>query len=114
LTHLAADLFPEPLRGPLRPVARALARSMLPDDPTDMLVTLDAEDVFDVEADLHRITAPTLVIGGTKDRFYTRQLFEDTAAGVPRGRLPLFDGWGHVRASSSGATANMTLGFLLA
>jgi pimeloyl-ACP methyl ester carboxylesterase len=114
LTHLAADLFPEPLRRPLRPVARAFARSMVPDDPSDMLVTLEAEDVFDVEADLHRITAPTLVIGGTKDRFYTRQLFEGTAAGVRHGRLHLFEGWGHVRAASSGATANLMLGFLLA
>ena len=28
-------------------------------DPTDMLVTLEAEDAFDLTADLHRITAPT-------------------------------------------------------
>jgi pimeloyl-ACP methyl ester carboxylesterase len=78
-----------------------------------MLVTLEAEDVFDVEAELPRITAPTLVIGGTKDRFYTRELFEETAAGVQRGRLHLFEGWGHVRAASSGATTNLMLGFVL-
>jgi pimeloyl-ACP methyl ester carboxylesterase len=114
LTYLASDFFPEPLRGPLRPVARLFARSMMPDDPTDMLVTLDAEDVFDVEAELGRITAPTLVVGGTQDRFYSRELFEGTAAGVPDGRVHLFEGWGHVRTASSSATANLMLGFLLA
>ncbi|MBK9178664.1 MAG: alpha/beta hydrolase [Acidimicrobiales bacterium] len=101
-------------RGPVRPVAALAARAMRPDDPIDMLVTLDAEDAFDVEADLPRITAPTLVIGGTKDVFYTRELFEGTAAGVQDGRVHLFEGWGHGRTCQSSATTNITLGFLLA
>ena len=113
LTYLTSDFFPEPLRGPLRPVARLFARSMMPDDPNDMLVTLDAEDVFDVQAGLGRITAPTLVVGGTRDRFYSTELFEGTAAGIPDGRAHLFDGWGHVRTASSSATTNLMLGFLL-
>lgn len=87
---------------------------MVPADPSDVLVTLDAEDAFDVGADLLRITAPTLVIGGGKDAFYPQELFRDTAAGVQDGRLPVFPGWGHVRASGSSATAHLTLGFLLA
>jgi pimeloyl-ACP methyl ester carboxylesterase len=63
---------------------------MVPADPSDLLVTLDAEDSFDVEADLPRITAPTLVIGGSKDNFYTEELFRRTAAGVQDGRVHLF------------------------
>ena len=107
-------MLPAGLRRPLWPVARLAGRAMRAEDPSDMLVTLDAEDVFDVGADLHRITAPVLVIGGTKDVFYPRELFEATAAGVPDGRLHLFDRWGHARTVASSATAQLTLGFLLA
>jgi pimeloyl-ACP methyl ester carboxylesterase len=111
---LMTSQAPRPLQGPLRPLARLAVGSMAPDDPTDMLVTLDAEDVFDVEADLPRITAPTLVIGGSRDPFYPRQLFEGTAAGVPDGRVHIFEGWGHMRTCVSRATTNLTLGFMLA
>ena len=107
-------MLPSPLRGPARPLSRLVAGSMIPADPTDVLVTLDAEDAFDVEADLPRVTAPTLVIGGGRDHFYTRELFQGTAAGVQDGRVHIFPGWGHVRASSSTATAHLTLGFMLA
>jgi pimeloyl-ACP methyl ester carboxylesterase len=114
LTVLATGIVPPPWRGPMRPVARLAARKMRPEDSTDMLVTLDAEDVFDVESDLPRIAAPTLVIGGTKDVFYTRDLFEGTAASVQDGRVHLFEGWGHLRTAGSTATTHLTLGFMLA
>ncbi len=107
-------MLPGPLRGPAGPLSRLAVGPMVPADPTDVLVTLDAEDVFDVQAGLPRVTAPTLVIGGGSDRFYTRELFQGTAAGVQDGRVHIFPGWGHVRASSSSATAHLTLGFMLA
>jgi pimeloyl-ACP methyl ester carboxylesterase len=37
-----------------------------------MLATVAAEDVFDAAPELHRITAPTLLVAGGRDRFYTR------------------------------------------
>jgi pimeloyl-ACP methyl ester carboxylesterase len=107
-------MLPSPLRGPARPLSRLAAGPMVPADPTDLLVTLDAEDAFDVEAGLPRVTAPTLVIGGGNDHFYTQELFRGTAAGVQDGRVHIFPGWGHLRASSSTATAHLTLGFMLA
>jgi pimeloyl-ACP methyl ester carboxylesterase len=107
-------MLPGPLRGPARPLSRLAAGPIVPADPTDVLVTLDAEDAFDVKADLSRVTAPTLVIGGGNDRFYTQELFQDTAAGVQDGRVHIFPGWGHVRASGSTATTHLTLGFMLA
>lgn len=107
-------MLPGSLRGPARPLSRLAAGPMVPADPTDVLVTLDAEDAFDVEAGLPRITAPTLVIGGSNDQFYSEELFRDTAAGVQDGRVHIFPGWGHGRASSSGATTHLTLGFMLA
>jgi pimeloyl-ACP methyl ester carboxylesterase len=107
-------MLPGPLRGPARPLSRLAAGPMVPADPTDVLATLDAEDAFDVEADLPRVTAPTLVIGGSNDAFYTQELFEGTAAGVQDGRVHIFPGWGHARATSSTATTHLTLGFMLA
>ncbi|MGB8379999.1 MAG: hypothetical protein WCG47_01915 [Dermatophilaceae bacterium] len=72
--------------------------SMVHADPMDVLVTVDSEDAFDVEADLPRIIAPTLIIGGAKDPFYSRELFEGTAARVQDGRVHIFPSWGHGRA----------------
>lgn len=111
---LITAMLPAPLQGPLHPLARLMARSMASKDPSDMLVTLDAEDVFDVGEQLDRITAPTLVIGGAKDVFYTGELFEQTAAGVQDGRAHIYPGWGHGRTSTSATTANLALGFFLA
>jgi len=68
------------------------------DDPSDMIVTIEAEDVFDATPDLHRISAPTLVVGGDRDGFYSPDLFRATAAGIPGGRLCLYEGKGHVGA----------------
>jgi pimeloyl-ACP methyl ester carboxylesterase len=111
---LITDMLPGPLRGPARPLSRLAVGPMIPADPTDVLVTLDAEDAFDVAADLSRVTAPALVIGGGNDDFYTQELFEGTAAGVKDGRVHIFPGWGHVRVSGSTATTHLTLGFMLA
>ena len=68
------------------------------DDPSDMIVTIEAEDVFDATPDLHRISAPTLVVGGDRDGFYSPDLFRATADGIPGGRLCLYEGKGHVGA----------------
>jgi pimeloyl-ACP methyl ester carboxylesterase len=83
------------------------------DDPSDLLATIAAEDAFDVEADLPKVTAPTLVIGGTADRFYSEDLFRRTADGVPDGRAVIFPGKGHMFAATSSTAASLALGFLL-
>jgi pimeloyl-ACP methyl ester carboxylesterase len=113
LAHMMTSSVPAALRRPLLPLARFATRSMVPADPSDMLVTLEAEDAFDVRADLPRITAPTLVIGGTKDPFYPADYFEETARNVADGRAHIFEGWGHLRTSQSTATRNLALGFML-
>lgn len=111
---MTSAMMPARLQGPLRPLARAMGRSMAPSDPNDLLVTVDAEDAFDVGDQLHRIAAPTLVIGGAKDVFYTRDLFERTAAWVQDGRAHIYPDWGHGRTSMSSTTASLMLGFMLA
>jgi pimeloyl-ACP methyl ester carboxylesterase len=65
------------------------------DDPSDMLVTVAAEDAFDACSQLHRITAPTLLVAGGRDRFYSPELFRQTAERIPNARLSLYHDKGH-------------------
>ena len=83
------------------------------EDQTDMLRTIAAEDVFDAEPGLGRVQAPTLVLGGTADGFYSRDLFERTAAGIPQGRAVVMEGKSHLYVASAKVPAALGLGFLL-
>ena len=83
------------------------------DDQEDMLVTIAAEDSFDAEPDLARVQAPTLVLGGAADGFYSPDLFERTAAGIPRGRAVILPGKSHVYVAGSKVTAGIALGYLI-
>ena len=66
-----------------------------PDDPSDMVATIDAEDRFDFRDRLHEIAAPTLLAAGADDPFYSPELFRETAAGIPDCRLSLYPDMGH-------------------
>lgn len=52
-------------------------------DGEDLAVMIDAEDGFDVRADLARISAPTLLIGGERDGYYSPDILDETAAILP-------------------------------
>jgi pimeloyl-ACP methyl ester carboxylesterase len=65
-------------------------------DPSNMLATIDAECGFDVRDRLSRIKSATLVIGGTRDRAFSPELFRSTAEGIAGSRLILYEGRGHV------------------
>lgn len=91
---------------PRRGVARLLARPVgrlgalalscgAPEHPGDLAVTIEAEDRHDFKDRLGQITAPTLVVAGAEDPFYTPTLFRETAAGIPDARLILYEGMGH-------------------
>jgi pimeloyl-ACP methyl ester carboxylesterase len=80
------------------PIVWLASRMMSPRPPgniSDLVVTVEAEDKFDLKERLREITAPTLVIAGTKDPFYTPELFRQTAEGIPNARLVLYEGMGH-------------------
>ena len=90
--------------GPMKSLARPLAwlaslfaRIVLgaPDDPSDLVITVEAEDVHDFKDRLSEIKARTLVVAGDKDPVYTEALFRETAAGIPDGKLILYEGMGH-------------------
>jgi pimeloyl-ACP methyl ester carboxylesterase len=74
--------------------AHVMARSV-PEEPSDLIVTVAAEDQHCFRSRLHEIVAPTLVIAGACDPFYSEQLFRETAAGIPDARLILYPKMGH-------------------
>lgn len=64
-------------------------------DLADLAMTLQAEDDFDL-AKLPPITAPTLMIAGGRDRFYSRATIDETVRLIPGARLSLYPKRGHV------------------
>jgi len=95
---MMAGLVP-PRRGQLAAAALAwLAGPRLlagGDDLSDMATTIEAEDEFDL-ARCRPIEAPTLILAGHDDRFYSPELFAETARLIPGSRLRIFDGRGHI------------------
>lgn len=79
----------------LVPFSAWLLSLSAPKDPSDLTVTVEAEDKFDFKDRLAEITAPTLVIGGADDYFYSPALFHKTAAGIPNAKICLYDNMGH-------------------
>jgi len=66
-----------------------------PKGPSDLVVTVKAEDKHDFKDRLGGISAPTLVVAGDRDPYYTETLFRETAGGIPNARLILYPGMGH-------------------
>lgn len=75
-------------------MSRGMSLSV-PDDPNDLIVTVHAEDAHAFRERLGEIVAPTLVIDGEDDGFYTPDILRETAAGIPGARLVLYPGKNH-------------------
>jgi pimeloyl-ACP methyl ester carboxylesterase len=67
----------------------------VPSDPSDFLTTLDADLSHDTAGRLGQISAPTLVMGGTEDPFFSESLLRETAEKIPDATLSLYEGVGH-------------------
>ena len=93
MSMLATDDGAQPVLGG---IGWLMGKAMFGKAGADMLATIDAEDEFNVRDRLHEITAPTLVVGGDKDHFYSAELFRQTADLIPGARLILYPGRGHV------------------
>ncbi len=111
---MTEGLLPAPLQRLAVPLLKLLTRSMAPEDPTDLLVSIEAELAFDDHGRLDRITAPTLVIGGAKDPYNPLDVIGEIAARVQSGRAHINPRSGHLSTWMSSTTANLTLGFFLA
>jgi len=99
LAVMTAGLVP-PRRGQLAAASLAwLAGPRLlagEDDLADMATTIEAEDAFDLASCRNPIRAPTLILAGGADRFYSPELFAETARLIPDSRLRVFERRGHV------------------
>jgi pimeloyl-ACP methyl ester carboxylesterase len=65
-------------------------------DPSVMLATIDAEVGFDVTAQLGRVSAPTRLIAGGRDRAFPLPLVRATASGIPGAQLVVYPRAGHL------------------
>jgi pimeloyl-ACP methyl ester carboxylesterase len=67
----------------------------IPSDPSDFLTTLEADLVHDTAGRLGEISAPTLIIGGTEDPFFSEDTIRETAEKIPDATMRLYEGVGH-------------------
>ncbi len=66
-----------------------------PEDPTDMIALLEAEDAHDFTPRLGEIGAPTLVACGELDPFSGAELARETASGIPSADVLVYEGRRH-------------------
>jgi pimeloyl-ACP methyl ester carboxylesterase len=78
-------------------LVRLLGRRMMrePADPSDYIATLDADLAHDATGVLPKISAPTLVVAGTRDFFFPEPILRETAERIPGATLRLYEGVGH-------------------
>jgi pimeloyl-ACP methyl ester carboxylesterase len=79
--------------------------------PGDLAVTIEAEDDFDLSR-LPTVRAPTLLVGGGRDRFYDYDLFAETAALIPGCLLEMHPRRGHITVLSDPRAVAQIRGFL--
>lgn len=93
----AADLVPSGLLELPAALAGWLSgpRIFSAGDLRDMATMAEAEDTFDL-AELPVIEAPTLLVGGGRDRYYGPDLFDQTATLIPDCKLEIRPGLGHI------------------
>lgn len=108
-----ANLAPWGLRSVARGLAWVTAPHVLPDPTTvsDLAVTLEAEDGFDL-AECPQIQAKTLIVAGGRDRFYGSDLLRATAAVIPDSHLHLFPRRGHISVANDPRAQATIAGFV--
>ncbi|MET9212001.1 MULTISPECIES: alpha/beta fold hydrolase [unclassified Nocardia] len=99
LQHLATQGIESPVKARLAGAVAWLADPLVrPKNPADTLAFVRAEDTFDLDGRLADITAPTLVVGGDRDEYYSVDTFRHTADGIPGARLVVYPDTNHLGA----------------
>lgn len=91
----------------LRPAMRLASRAITVDNVTDAVAMIKAEDGFDVHQQLAAADVATLVACGGKDRFYSQEMFTETAHRLPNGCLAVYPHLGHNLVSSTAFVADV-------
>lgn len=96
-SELATGLYSDWRAFAYPPFVQTVGRFVLPRPavPEDVRISLDLILNYDGTAQLGDIDHPTLVIGGTRDPYFTEPVVRATAAGIPDGRLSLIRGGKH-------------------
>ena len=99
--------------GPMRAVAFA-AMLLTGSRPraAGELAMVEGGRTWDVTDRLARISAPTLVVAGTRDALFPAELVETTARGISGARLVLLPGRGHLTALLDRRSSTSIAGFL--
>jgi len=109
---MAGALAPPALRLPAAGLGSLLAPRLFSENGLrDMATTIEAEDEFDLVR-LPAVRAPTLLVGGGRDRFYDEELFVQTARLIPGCRLELHPKRGHITVLSDPRAVAQIRGFL--
>ena len=66
-----------------------------PSDPSDFLTTLEADLGHDTTDRLSELSAPTFMIGGSEDPFFSASLLRENARRIPGAELRVYEGIGH-------------------
>ncbi|MGW6727850.1 alpha/beta fold hydrolase [Nocardia sp. NPDC055029] len=99
LHHLVTQGIESPVKARLVGAVGWLADPLVrPKNPADTLAFVRAEDAFDLDGRLADITAPTLVVGGDRDEYYSVDTFRHTADGIPGARLVIYPDTTHLGA----------------
>jgi len=109
---MAGALAPPALRLPAACLGWLLAPGLFSESGLqDMATTIEAEDEFDL-ARLPVVQAPTLLVGGGRDRFYDRELLEQTARLIPGCVLETYPERGHITVLTDPRAVAQIRGFL--
>jgi len=112
LAVMAGALVPPALRLPAGCLGWLLAPRWFSESGLqDMATTIEAEDAFDL-ARLPTVRAPTLLVGGGRDRFYDAALFAQTARLIPGCVLEIHPDRGHITVLSDPRAVAQIRGFL--
>jgi pimeloyl-ACP methyl ester carboxylesterase len=112
LAVMAGALAPPALRLPAACLGWLLPPGLFSESGLqDMATTIEAEDEFDL-APLPTVRAPTLLVGGGRDRFYDGELFEQTARLIPGCVLEMHPKRGHITVLSDPRAVAQIRGFL--
>lgn len=102
-----------PFEHAVRTIAGLIApRAIIGRGDSDLLVTLDAEDDFDLDHRLETIETRTLIAGGERDRFYSSALFTHASERMPNAQLSVHAGAGHLGTQRNPGLAREILTFL--
>ncbi|HWU32640.1 MAG TPA: alpha/beta hydrolase, partial [Marmoricola sp.] len=107
------DAAPRGLRGVTRGLFWMVGNRIITDAEaaSDLATTLEAEDRFDL-AGCPQIQAPTLIVGGGRDRFYPTRQFLETSALIPRSQVHIAQRSGHMSVVNSARVQFTIAGFL--